>query len=201
MLLDLQASLPGLVIRHRFAPDAEVIEAVIANLFDVGLVSFKPNDPRLHATPFAEEPLELVGPRGAEVQSWQDLERLGFIDHPDGQAMAARLLTRRFPRAPGIRALPRSGFSNQIGLILEPVSRGLGFTVLPRFARQAFSKPETIEVVEAEGQVVDTLWLVRRSEWPLPSRVGKSRFPPARDHARWTAVASPITGRREVGSR
>jgi hypothetical protein len=41
----------------------------------------------------------------AEVDDWADLERLGFIDHPDGQAMASRLLSRRFPGSPGIQTL------------------------------------------------------------------------------------------------
>jgi hypothetical protein len=36
--------------------------------------------------------------------------------------MASRLLSRRFPGNPGIQTPRRQGFSNQIGLILEPVA-------------------------------------------------------------------------------
>src|SRR5690606_332178 len=88
-------------------------------------------------------------------------EQLGFIDHPDGQAMARRLLSRRFPDAPGVRNLPVSGYTNQITLILESVARGIGFTVIPRYARRAFA----IQVVENGAKVVDTLWLLHRAEW------------------------------------
>lgn len=169
-LLELQQAHPGLSIRHRFAPDREVLEAVLENRYELGLVTLKPDDPRLSVSRFAEEPLELVVPAGEQVEGWADLERLGFIDHPDGQAMAGRLLSRQFPGQPGVRSLPCRGFINQIGLILEPVSRGLGFSVLPRYARLAFSRPEAIQVIPGATPLVDTLWLLHRAEWPLSAR-------------------------------
>lgn len=76
-------------------------------------------------TPFLEQPLELVVPAGCASARWEDLAQLGFIDHPDGKAMARRL---------------------------------------------AFHSPERIRVVEAGEPVVDTLWLLCRSEWPLSAR-------------------------------
>lgn len=170
LLLDVQQAHPGLSIRHRFAPDHEVLNGVLENRFELGLVTLKPDDPRLAVSRFAEEPLELVVPAGEQVKGWSDLERLGFIDHPDGQAMAGRLLSRQFPGSPGVRKLPNRGFINQIGLILEPVSRGLGFSVLPRYARLAFSRPQSIRVVEGGAQLIDTLWLLHRAEWPLSAR-------------------------------
>jgi DNA-binding transcriptional LysR family regulator len=166
----LQGAHPGLVIRHRFAPDPETREAVLDKRYELGLVTLRPDDPRLAAGQFAEEPLELVVPAGEEVQSWADLARLGFIDHPDGHAMATRLLARHFPANPGVLSLPRHGFSNQISLILEPVARGLGFTVIPRHAREAFANSHAIRVIECGAPVVDTLWLIHRAEWPLSSR-------------------------------
>ncbi|HTO62623.1 MAG TPA: LysR family transcriptional regulator [Bradyrhizobium sp.] len=169
MLLDLQQRHPGWVVRYRYAPDPEVLDAVLGNQYELGLVTLKPDDPRLTASRFTEEPLELVVPAHENVHDWSDLERLGFIDHPDGQAMANRLLSRRFPGYPGIRSVRRRGFINQVGLILEPVARGLGFSVIPRYARQAFAPQEAIAVVECAVPVVDTLWLIHRAEWPLSS--------------------------------
>jgi len=170
VLLDLQQAHPGLVIRHRFAPDPETREAVLQNTYELGLVTLKPDDPRLAFEPFIEEPLELIVPADAAVEDWDGLAKLGFIDHPDGQAMATRLLSRRFPGNPGVRTLPVHGFINQIGLILEPVARGLGFTVLPRHARLAFTRQDAIRVVEGGDPVVDQLWLIHRAEWPLSAR-------------------------------
>lgn len=170
VLLDLQQATPGLVIRHRFAPDTEARDAVLNNTYELGLVTLRPDDPRLAATPFIEEPLELIVPAASSGEGWDDLMRLGFIDHPDGQAMATRLLSRQFPGNPGVRNLPCHGFVNQIGLILEPVARGLGFTVLPRHARQAFARQAAIRVLACTAPVVDQLWLIHRAEWPLSAR-------------------------------
>lgn len=169
-LLALQGEAPGLTIHHRFGPTAEVIESVLDNRVEFGLASQQPEDPRLAVSLFAREALELVVPAGAGVHGWEDLMRLGFIDHPDGHDMATRLLSRCFPGNPGVRQLPCRGFTNQIGLILDPVAEGLGFSVLPRFARQAFARPEAIQVVENLPRVVDSLWLLQRAEWPLTAR-------------------------------
>lgn len=170
VLLDIQQANPGLAVRHRFAPDTEARDAVLQNKFELGIVTLRPEDPRLKAEQFIEEPLELIVPAGTEGASWNALSRLGFIDHPDGQAMATRLLSRQFPDNPEIRSLSCHGFVNQIGLILEPVARGLGFTVLPRHARQAFARPNAIRVIDCSVPVVDRLWLIHRAEWPLSAR-------------------------------
>lgn len=174
ILLDLQHTNPGLVIRHRFAPDREILDAILQNHYELGLITFKPDDPRIVAERFVEEPLELVVPAGAKACSWDDLMHLGFIDHPDGQAMATRFLSRRFPGNPGIRHIPSHGYINQISLILEPVARGLGFTILPHGARQAFRLQNAIQVVECGVSVVDTLWLIHRAEWPLSARASNA---------------------------
>lgn len=169
-LLALQQAHPGLVVRHRFAPDHESVQAVLDKRYELGIVTLRPDDARLSATPFAQEALELVAPRGAKTESWAGLAALGFIDHPDGQAMATRLLSRHYPGNPGIASIPLRGFSNQIALILEPVARGLGFTVLPAYARQAFGRQDALQVVQPGAPVVDTLWLIQRAEWPLSAR-------------------------------
>ena len=164
-LLALQAKNPGLVISHRFAPDQEILEALLEKKYDFGIVTLRPDDPRFAASEFAEEVLELVVPAGAPAGEWKDLVRLGFIEHPDGPAMATRLFGRCFPGNPGVRSLPRRGYINQIGLILDSVARGFGFTVIPRHARLSFADTEAIRVA-ISGEPYP-LWLVHRAEWPL----------------------------------
>jgi DNA-binding transcriptional LysR family regulator len=173
-LLDMQQASLGLSIRHRFAPTHEIVEAVASNAFEIGLASLRPDDPRLHARQFAQEPLELVVPAGARIEAWEDLASLGFIDHPDGIEMASRLLSRRYPEAPSPRTLTRRGFTNQVALILEPVSRGLGFTVIPRYARQAFARQDLIRVLPGPLEVIDTIWLLHRVEWPMSARAARA---------------------------
>lgn len=168
-LLQLQEQYPGLVIRHRFAPDAEILTAVQAKQYDFGVVTLRPDDPCFAASTFAEEVLELVVPAGADdISTWDDLISLGFIEHPDGPTMATRLLSRVFPGNAGVRSLPRKGYINQVGMILDSVASGFGFTVLPRHARQAYSWPNAIRVAFS-GEPYP-LWLVHRAEWPLTAR-------------------------------
>ncbi|WP_226568711.1 LysR family transcriptional regulator [Mangrovibacter yixingensis] len=174
LLLNLQQQCPALTVRYRFAPDKEVVDAVLNNHFELGIVPLKPDNPSLNNEFFANEHLELIVPAGVSVQTWQSLENLGFINHPDGVVMATRLLSRWFPGNPGVINLPEKGFINQIGLILEPVARGLGFTVLPRFARMAFARQEAIQALELGPEVVNPLWLIYRAEWPLSRRALKA---------------------------
>jgi DNA-binding transcriptional LysR family regulator len=170
LLLDLQCERPGLVVRHRFAPDSETVDAVLQNQCEIGVVSVRPDHPQIEAQYFAQEPLELVVPATADIGSWEDLAQLGFIDHPDGQAMAQRLLSRQFSEAAHVANLRRTGFVNQMGLILAPVARGLGFTVIPGYARRAFADQARIRVMAAPTPVVDTLWLIQQAERPLSRR-------------------------------
>ncbi|WP_049721760.1 LysR family transcriptional regulator [Gilvimarinus polysaccharolyticus] len=170
LLLSLQQAHPELAMRHRFAPNADILQAVLDNHYEMGLVSIKPDSTHLVAEHFAEEPLELIVPAGHNPQSWQDLQQLGFIDHPDGHNMATRLLTRAYPGFRSILDIPTRGFTNQVGLILEPVARGLGFTVLPRYARKAFAHSSAIKVITLEYNTMDSLWLIYRAEWPLSAR-------------------------------
>jgi DNA-binding transcriptional LysR family regulator len=114
-----------------------------------------------------------VVPAGVEIKGWDDLAALGLIDHPDGKAMATRLLGLAFP-GHSVSNLPVRGFSNQIALILEPVARGFGFTVLPRHARQAFGDQSAIRVIEWGAPVVDRLWLLHRAEWPMSARAARA---------------------------
>lgn len=173
LLLDLQQAHPALAIHHRFAPDADVVAAVLAGRCELGVAMVLPDDPRLVATPFCSETLELVVPAGVEIKGWDDLAALGLIDHPDGKAMATRLLGLTFP-GHSVSNLPVRGFSNQIALILEPVARGFGFTVLPRHARQAFGDQSAIRVIEWGAPVVDRLWLLHRAEWPMSARAARA---------------------------
>ncbi len=169
-LLQLQQQHPGLVIRHRFAPDVEVEHAVLTQQYNLGVLTYQPESERLKSVKLAAEPLELIYPADQPIHTWQDLAALGFIDHPDGKAMATRLLSRLFPGNPGISTVSCTGYSNQISLVLKPVALGLGFTVLPRYARQAFAEQHRIAVLTCSAPVNDTLWAIYRRDWPLTAR-------------------------------
>jgi DNA-binding transcriptional LysR family regulator len=76
-----------------------------------------------------------------------------------------------FPEFQNSNQFKRSGFSNQINLILEPVSMGLGFTVLPSHAVEAFKDGEKVKVHRLANKVSETLYMVVHTNKFTPNRV------------------------------
>jgi DNA-binding transcriptional LysR family regulator len=113
----------------------------------------------VHIQAIGEEELLLVTPHTVQSPSWQQLQALGFIDHPDGAYHAGLLLGANYPEFDAGQTIKQSGFSNQISLILEPVAMGLGFTVLPRHAISAFNNPDCICVNPLPTSVSESLYL------------------------------------------
>jgi DNA-binding transcriptional LysR family regulator len=170
-LLDFQQQHPDLVIDYRFAPNASVELAISANEIDIGFMTSAPTTELVSCQPVAEESLLLVTPAGLEEPDWQQLVSLGFIDHPDGSYHAGLLLGANFPEFQHSHRFIKKGFSNQIGLILEPVSKGLGFTVLPAHAVEAFRSHQLVNAHRLQHPVSETLYLGVRHGRRLPNRV------------------------------
>ncbi|PSF15388.1 LysR family transcriptional regulator [Marinobacter shengliensis] len=158
-LLALQSKHPKLVIDYRFAPNPDVENAIAKSTVDLGFMTSKSTLAEVSCTPVAQESLLLVTPATVEEPDWDTLMALGFIDHPDGNHHASLLLGANYPEFQHSNLFPKKGFSNQIGLILEPVSMGLGFTVLPAHAVEAFEKSEHIKVHRLANPVSETLYL------------------------------------------
>ncbi|MBY5991333.1 LysR family transcriptional regulator [Ferrimonas balearica] len=169
-LLDLQVKHPGLSIEYGFAPNDGIEKQLAARQLDLGLITRPARLPELSSREFAEEPLFLVTPASVTEPDWATLTELGYIDHPDGAHHAGLLLAANYPEFEQVSQLPRRGFSNQIGLILEPVARGLGFSVLPAYAVAAFARPEAIRYHALARPVCETVYLVQRRYQRLPKR-------------------------------
>ena len=170
-LLTLQQQHPGLVIDYRFAPNSDVERAIAEYRVDVGIMTKPAARDEVGFKPVGEEALLLVTPGGMEEPSWDQLMALGFVDHPDGAHHAGLLLGANYGEFQHSNQLPPAGFSNQISLILEPVSRGLGFTVLPAYAIEAFQQPEKVKTHRLATPASETLFLSFRRNQPLPNRV------------------------------
>lgn len=170
-LLALQQQYPELVIDYRFAPNADVESAIADFDVDIGFMTSNSNREEVSCEAIAREALLLVMPAGSPEPGWEQLRALGFIDHPDGAHHAGLLLGANYPEFQHSNLFVKKGFSNQISLILEPVSRGLGFTVLPVHAVEAFQKPELVSTHILSNPVSETLYLGLRRHKPLPNRV------------------------------
>ncbi len=155
---------PGLAVRLEAAPQARVLEGVLSGLYDIGIADHRPTNPRLDGDLIGSDDLCLVTPVGEpEEPSYADLERLGFIAHPDGLAYADELLSANFPNDyQGVDRLRIRSFINQIGQIPEPVARGVGYTILPRSGVDAYPQSEALTCVKLAKPVRHELWIVRR---------------------------------------
>ncbi|WBA10354.1 LysR family transcriptional regulator [Salinivibrio kushneri] len=171
-LLDLQVTYPALTINYRFAPNGDIHKAILNNTIDIGLTTACPVDPHIQSEPIGEEPLLLVTPRHIKDPTWETLCQLGFIDHPDARHHAELLLGANFEQyqTAQLRPIKQSGFSNQISLILLPVARGLGFTVLPANAVAAFAQQGAIKAHHLPTPISETLYLSSLAGRELPQR-------------------------------
>tara|TARA_R110001583_G_scaffold36_7_gene312 strand:- start:7 stop:879 length:873 start_codon:yes stop_codon:yes gene_type:complete len=158
-LLDIQQCHPTLIIDYIFAPNKNIEQDLLERKIAIGLLTMLSNNPQLISEKIAIEPLVLVTSNNVKSIDWQALSSLGFISHPDAEHHAQLLLSKNFPEFEHINQFVHKGFSNQISLILEPVSRGLGFTVLPLHAVNAFHQQEKINIHALKYSVSEPLYL------------------------------------------
>jgi DNA-binding transcriptional LysR family regulator len=159
--LTLQQQHPRLVMDYRFAPNEAIERALVAGEADIGLLTEPPRHGELLCKAIAEESLLLVTSRDEQAISWRRLLELGFINHPDGVYHARRLLSANFAEFESVSQLPVAGFSNQISLILEPVARGLGFSVLPETAVAEFHHKQGLKCHALAHTVSETIYTVQ----------------------------------------
>ena len=171
LLLTLQQRHPKLIIDYRFAPNASIEKAIADDETDIGFMTNIPILEDVSCKPIAKEALLLVTPATLSEPSWEAITALGFIAHPDSAHHACMLLGANFPEFQNSNFFKQQGFSNQISLILEPVSMGLGFTVLPANAIEHFNKPEQIKKHTLANPVAETLYLALRRNKIMPNRV------------------------------
>tara|TARA_R110002073_G_scaffold61328_2_gene154192 strand:- start:2603 stop:3478 length:876 start_codon:yes stop_codon:yes gene_type:complete len=170
-LLDVQQAHSGLAIDYIFAPNKTIEQNLVDRNIDLGLMTELSKVSRLVSQKIAHEPLVLVTPNDLESIDWQALLELGFISHPDAAHHASLLLSENFSEFEHIDQFVHKGFSNQISLILEPVSRGFGFTVLPLYATKAFDSQYSIKIHPLKKTVSESLYLCVNRQSTLANRV------------------------------
>lgn len=158
-LLDIQKAHPKLIIDYMFAPNRSIEQDLVNREIDLCLITELTKESSLISQQVAVEPLVLVTPGNIESISWQKLIELGFISHPDAAHHGRQLLSANFSEFEHIEQFTHKGFSNQISLILEPVSKGFGFTVLPLHAARAFQPQSLIKIHRLKKPVSESLYL------------------------------------------
>ena len=170
-LLDYQQQHATLELDYQFAPNNQIVHLLQQRQLDFALVTKEADHSELQYELLTAEALCLVTSSKIKKVDWPILQQLGYINHPDGTHHANSLLGDNFKQYQSISQMPHRGFSNQIGLILEPVRRGIGFTVLPANAVAAFADQNAITIHQLNKPVSENLYLVTR-KWQLqPARV------------------------------
>lgn len=172
-LLTLQMDVPDLVIDYRFAPNADIEARVTDKQVDIGLMTQAPIAEGLRFTQLSQEQLLLITPPITQEIDFSTLQCLGFIDHPDGYHHGNLLLSQNFNEFSHMSEFKKRGFSNQINLILEPVKRGLGFTVLPELAVGQSQGGESFNIHRLPQPVAEPIYCVTRKTAKLPRRISR----------------------------
>ncbi|TRX56550.1 LysR family transcriptional regulator [Thalassomonas sp. M1454] len=172
-LLSRQAQYLELSIHIQADSNQGIIDKIISNKIDLGVVSQQFAASELHFEKIANQPFCLILPASYKNKkvSFNDLLSLGFINHPDGHQYAERLLSANFKgEFKSISEIKQSGFVNQLNQILLPVAFGLGFTVLPEFAVKQFNEPNKLYTLPLNNSISDDLYLVHKANKDLPKR-------------------------------
>ncbi|BCR06301.1 LysR family transcriptional regulator [Desulfuromonas versatilis] len=164
---------PGLMVAIEGAPNERIIQSLLQNVIDLGIVTQPSPSTELVFESLGFESLCLVLPSdyASQAQNFDALKEIGFIDHPDGAHYADRLLSANFgEQFHSVGKLSKKGYINQINQILVPVAEGLGFTVLPEMAVHQFPQQALLYVVPLKIPIYDELFLARKKHRILPMR-------------------------------
>lgn len=174
-LLDLQVQHSQLVVKLKAAPNHQILKEIQTGIVDLGIITDVPNQSLFDVQELGQEQLCLVLPANIETDGYDEnlLTDLGLIDHPD----AEHYLSLYFAQSQeanfshlSIKQIPVTGYVNQISQILQPVAKGLGFTVLPKSAVDAFPEPQQLKIFNPQKPVIETLYRVKKRNRALPAR-------------------------------
>ena len=176
-LLGIQVQQSQLVVQLKAAPNHQILNEIQNGIIDLGIVTDVANSSLFDIQEIGREQLYLVLPANSETVTegycGSLLTKLGLINHPD----AKHYLSLYFEQSQelefthlNIEQIPVTGYVNQISQILEPVAKGLGFTVLPKSAVDTFKESQRIRIYQPQKPVIETLYMVKKRNRMLPAR-------------------------------
>ena len=175
-LMQWMADAPGISASLTAAPEDSIVTGVLSGNYDVGVIANAPRHPRLTAEYLGAEPLDLILPRewDGRLPRFEDLQSLGFVQHPDGTTYVDAVLGSNFAKEyRGAERLHVRSTVNQIGQIPEPVARGLGYSILPRSGVLAYPGREQLSIAQCPQPSFLELHLVELKRKVRSPRVEK----------------------------
>ncbi|WP_076536916.1 LysR family transcriptional regulator [Shewanella sp. UCD-KL21] len=169
--IDYQIQHQQLSVSIEAGPNRRIIELLTNNDIDIGIVTQFVSDPELEVLAIGYEHLCLVVPKSESksVINYDELMNLGMVAHPDAMHNWQQVVANNYEDKQAIEVGIVS-YVNQLNQILLPVSKGLGFTVLPEFAVKSFSDLAAISIAKLDKQVKEPLYMIYKKHRPLPKR-------------------------------
>lgn len=174
-LLNLQIQHEALLINLKAAPQKQILDEIKSDIVDLGIVTEIPNKSIFDVKQLGQEELCLVFNKQQDITQHMSelINQVGLIDHPDAYHYLSLFLDQcQEPDAHNINIgdINKVGFINQISQILEPIARGIGFTVLPRSAIESFHNKSKLTIFTPKHPVIETLFSVKKKNRELPAR-------------------------------
>lgn len=162
---------PGLSIHYRFSYNSNIIKDVESGHYDLGIVTETLRHSELRSELWHHEPLSLVVPADYHGSSISELTTLGFINYVGGIHHANQLLCENFPSEfRSMNSIPQKGYISEVTQVLDPVARGMGFTVVPTTILESSPWQRQVRELILPRSVYEELYLVMRPNIDLPKR-------------------------------
>lgn len=175
-LLERQVKHQELRVNLKAAPNHQILAEIQTGQIDVGIVTHLPDPSLFDIEAIGVEQLCLVLPKSEKPGESLDadaLMKLGLINHPDAKHYLSIYFGQNQDtnfKGLNITDIPETGYVNQISQILEPVARGLGFTILPKSAVDSFISVNKLEIYQSQKPVLEKLYKVTKRNRQLPAR-------------------------------
>ena len=161
----------GLTIHYAFMANADIARDVAAGRYDVGIVTEQIRHPDLEYVLWHHEPLCLVVPADFHGNSFGELQALGYINYAEGLGYARRVLHDNFGgEFRSMNSIARQGYISEVSQVLDPVARGMGFTVVPSAVLESSPWQRQVREIPLARSVYDELYIVTRVDVDLPRR-------------------------------
>lgn len=176
LLTDYQAKHPKLSIHLEVAPNRGILNSIQNSTCELGMVTQAPDEELFSSEKIGAEELSIILPKQSALNEnnvADKLIQLGLINHPD--AMHYLKLYFSHSAYPSLEKLDPNriverGYINQLSQILVPVSKGLGFTVLPTKVVESSSEAEFLSIFPSKIRVAEPIYFVKTPHRALPAR-------------------------------
>ena len=155
------------------APNNNIIKDLLNDKVDIGIVTQRLESEQLQQEEIGRELLQLVLPASYKGQrvNLALLNKLGFINHPDGLRFFNKINnSNALCEGKQVESIAIRGYVNQINQILLPVAQGIGFTVVPERTVKQFKQAELLHIAPLDNLVAEPLFLTKKRYRPLPLR-------------------------------